>query len=200
MAQRMLAHKQSDMTCIDGTVNAGTQAIRWTCIQMVEWTYSQASSGAHTTRGLSSQTNKTHIISSITTFFHSHSLSHTVHCTGCSSIIHIKHIHLAASQHFFGWGGRCLNVILSASLAIKLQMAQQIINDKLERIWKGSQSTWGITKPGSWTDREETRTTSVTIARNTAKIWSGHLLNATSQCYDYNLLGKDFLNFDLGTL
>jgi len=24
----MLAHKQSDVTCIDGTVNAGTQAIR----------------------------------------------------------------------------------------------------------------------------------------------------------------------------
>ena len=98
------AHKQSDVTCI--------QMAQWmlahkqsyvTCIQMVEWTYSQVSSGAHTTRGLSSQTNKTHIISSITTHFHSNSLSHTVHCTGCSNIIHIKHIQLTALQHFFWW-------------------------------------------------------------------------------------------------
>jgi len=134
---------------------------------MVEWTYSQVSSGAHTTRGLSSQTNKTHVISSISTHFHSNSLSHThtrthththtVHCTDCSSIIHIKHIQIRGSQHFFGGlGGRHLNVILSVSLTIKFQMAVQTINDKLECIRKGSQSTSGITKPGSWTDREET--------------------------------------------
>lgn len=63
-----------------------------------------------------------------------------------------------------------MNVILSGSLTIKFQMAVQTINDKLERIWKGSQSKSGITKPGSWTEREETWKTSVIITRNTAKI------------------------------
>jgi len=142
----------------DGTVNAGTQAIRRTCKQMVEWTYSQVSSGAHTTRGLSSQTNRTHIISCITTLSIP-TLCHILYTAqGCSSIIDTEHIQLRASQHIFGMGvgGRCCNVILSVSLTIKIQMAVHSINDKLERIWKGLQSTSGITKPGSWTDREET--------------------------------------------
>jgi hypothetical protein len=69
--------------------------------------------------------------------------------------------------------------------------------------WKGIERGHSLNEvlpnqvPGQ---REETLKTLVIIARNGTKILSRHLLNTTPQCYHYNLLGKDFLNFDLGTL